>query len=116
MVLDGEALAVDPTGRARPFQETSGRAARLAPGALIPFFFDALHLDGDDLVDEPGSARWAALDRAVPDAMRVARTLVDSPEAASAAFAEALAPRPGGRGGQGGRLAPTTSAGAARPG
>jgi DNA ligase-1 len=90
VVLDGEALAVDPTGRARPFQETSGRAARLAPGALVPFFFDALHLDGEDLVDEPGSTRWAALDRAVPDAMRVARTLVDSPEAASAAFAEAL--------------------------
>jgi DNA ligase-1 len=90
-VLDGEALAVDAAGRARPFQETSGRAARLAPGALVPFFFDALHLDGADLVDEPGHVRWTAMDNALPATMRVARTVVDSPEAAHAAFAEALA-------------------------
>jgi DNA ligase-1 len=89
-VLDGEALAVDATGRARPFQETSGRAARLTPGALVPFFFDALHLDGVDLIDEPGSVRWTAMDRAVPEAMRVARTVVEDPEQARAAFAEAL--------------------------
>jgi DNA ligase-1 len=89
-VLDGEALAVDLTGRARPFQETSGRAARQAPGSLTPFFFDALHLDGADLVDEPGTVRWAALDAAIPASTRVARTFVDSAEAGTAAFATAL--------------------------
>ncbi len=89
-VLDGEALAVDAAGRARPFQETAGRAAQLAPGSLTPFFFDALHLDGVDLVDEPGTVRWGALDAAVPGPARVSRTLVDSTVAAEAAFAAAL--------------------------
>ena len=89
-VLDGEALAVDTAGRARPFQETSGRAARQTPGSLSPFFFDALHLDGADLVDEPGLVRWAALDAVVPPEGRVGRTLVESAEAGDAAFATAL--------------------------
>ncbi len=90
-VLDGEALAVDATGRARPFQETAGRAAQLAPGSLTPYFFDVLHLDGVDLVDEAGAVRWAALDANVPVSMRVSRATVDSPELAQAAFAAALA-------------------------
>jgi ATP-dependent DNA ligase I len=89
-VLDGEALAVDASGRARPFQETSGRAARIAPGLLMPFFFDTLHLDGVDLVDEPGATRWDALDDVVPQAMRVVRTVVESEAEAEAAFAVAL--------------------------
>jgi DNA ligase-1 len=89
-VLDGEALAVDAAGRARPFQETAGRAARLAPGSLTPFFFDALHLDGTDLFDEPGTVRWAALDAATPPEGRVRRTIVDSAEAGQAVFATAL--------------------------
>ena len=91
IVLDGEALAVDDSGRARPFQETSGRAARMAPGSLRPYYFDVLHLDGVDLVDEPGTVRWASLDDAVPVSSRVARRLVDSPADGDAAFAEALA-------------------------
>jgi DNA ligase-1 len=41
LVLDGEALFVGPDGRPRPFQETAGRAAKLTPGSLTPFFFDA---------------------------------------------------------------------------
>jgi DNA ligase-1 len=90
IVLDGEALAVDTDGRARPFQETASRASRLAPGSLTPFFFDALHLDGADLVDEPGSTRWSALDTAVPASMRVARTLVESAGQAQDAFAHSL--------------------------
>jgi DNA ligase-1 len=89
-VLDGEALAVDAHGRPRPFQETSGRAAQLAPGHLTPYFFDALHVDGADLVDEPGRVRWAALDEAVPELLRVDRVTVDDPEQANAAFATAL--------------------------
>ncbi|MBX6749253.1 MAG: ATP-dependent DNA ligase [Micromonosporaceae bacterium] len=98
-VLDGEALLVDEAGRARPFQEISGHAARspgrrppaaAVAGRMTPFFFDALHLDGHDLIDEPGSRRWAALDAVVPPANRVARTVGDAPEAGAAAFAEAL--------------------------
>jgi DNA ligase-1 len=66
-VIDGEALAVDATGRPRPFQETSSRAAtrdsELAASAeLTPFFFDVLHADGRDLLDEPLLDRLAVLD------------------------------------------------------
>jgi DNA ligase-1 len=89
-VLDGEALALDATGRALPFQETSGRAARLTPGAITPFFFDALHVDGTDLIDEPAHVRWATLDAAVPETARVGRTIAESVEAGEAAFATAL--------------------------
>jgi DNA ligase-1 len=91
VVLDGEAIAVDGRGRPRPFQETSGRAAQRASGALTPYFFDLLHLDGTDWIDEPGTARWAALDAVLPERMRVERTVADSPERAQHAFAAALA-------------------------
>ncbi len=89
-VLDGEALLIDAAGRARPFQETASRAGRFASSVLSPFFFDALHLDGADLVDESGTVRWAALDAAVPASARVTRTMADSIGAAEAAFAAAL--------------------------
>ncbi|KGM15846.1 DNA ligase, partial [Actinotalea fermentans ATCC 43279 = JCM 9966 = DSM 3133] len=66
-VLDGEALALGPDGRPRPFQETASRSATrdaelAAAVTLTPFFFDVLHLDGRDLLGEPLSARLAALD------------------------------------------------------
>jgi ATP-dependent DNA ligase I len=64
VVLDGETLALHDDGRPRPFQETASRfGAELHELRLRPFFFDCLHLDGVDLVDEPLSARLAALER-----------------------------------------------------
>ena len=67
LVLDGEAVSLDATGRPRPFQETSSRTATrdadVAAGtALTPFFFDVLHLDGRDLLDAPLRERLAVLD------------------------------------------------------
>ncbi|WP_433050792.1 ATP-dependent DNA ligase [Dactylosporangium sp. CS-033363] len=93
IVLDGEAVGVDPgTGRALPFQETSSRAARRDGVSILhPFFFDVLHLDGEDLLDRPAGERWAALERVVPEPLRVGRTMVDSPEQAEEAFASAVA-------------------------
>lgn len=88
LVLDGEALAVDDSGRPLPFQET---ASRRSAGALKAYFFDLLHADGADLLDEPGEVRWAALDAAVPPSMRVARTMVTEAVAAQEAFKAALA-------------------------
>ncbi|MEJ3744547.1 ATP-dependent DNA ligase [Actinomycetes bacterium KLBMP 9797] len=105
-VLDGEAMALDAAGRPRPFQETASRAATrgvakgggpAGPGggkeaaALTPYFFDALHLDGEDLLDAPGRERWAALADALPPALLVARTVVATPAEAADAFAAALA-------------------------
>ena len=91
-VLDGEAVGLDAAGRALPFQETSSRAARRDGVQILrPYFFDLLHLDGVDLLDEPLSARWAELERVVPPDLRVARTVVDSPDEARAAFEAAVA-------------------------
>ncbi len=91
VVLDGEALALDPAGRPLPFQETASRATRREAGALKAFFFDLLHVDGADLIDEPGASRWPALDLAVPEGMRVSRTVVHDHEQAAHAYRAALA-------------------------
>ncbi|BCJ60653.1 ATP-dependent DNA ligase [Micromonospora endophytica] len=113
LVLDGEAIGLDETGRPLPFQETSSAAARragagvgaagppVAPAVraaaartgatvLTPYFFDLLHLDGTDLIDRPGRERWAALRGAVDASLLVGRVEVDGPEQAGAAFAAAL--------------------------
>jgi DNA ligase 1 len=68
-VLDGETLALDDDGRPRAFQETMSRFGSQLPegddadaGVLLsPFFFDLLHLDGRDLLDEPLHVRLDAL-------------------------------------------------------
>nr|WP_222131579.1 ATP-dependent DNA ligase [Pseudonocardia sp. C8] len=62
-VLDGETLALDDDGRPRPFQDTMSRFGSDADeGVLLsPFFFDLLHLDGRDLVDEALETRLDAL-------------------------------------------------------
>ena len=95
MVLDGEAIALTPDGRPRPFQETAvaGSAAaatsaalRAAAAAVTPFFFDLLHLDGADLLDAPGRERGARRwRRCVPEPLRVPRrwSTADAAEAAA---------------------------------
>jgi DNA ligase-1 len=94
-VLDGEAMVLDQRGRPRPFQETSSRAATRGAAAagpvLKPWFFDLLHLDGTDLLDEPGRVRWAALAGALPGDLIVGRRTVETEQEAAAAFADALA-------------------------
>ena len=105
IVLDGEAMALDASGRPRPFQEISSQAATRGarrvrgagppPGAtpppgLVPYFFDLLHIDGTDVLDEPGRVRWAALADAVPGELIVGRRVVRTPEEAAEAFAAAL--------------------------
>ncbi|HEY4420766.1 MAG TPA: ATP-dependent DNA ligase [Pseudonocardia sp.] len=93
IVLDGEAMALDASGRPRPFQETSSRAATrgAVTVALSPYFFDLLHLDGTDLLDKPGRERWAALADALPGSLIVGRATATSEEEAAAAFAAAIA-------------------------
>jgi DNA ligase-1 len=90
-VLDGEAIALRPDGRPRPFQETAARFASGAGPALTPQFFDVLHADGDDLLDSPGGERFAALEALVPEPLRIPRATVAAPEAAHAILEDALA-------------------------
>jgi DNA ligase-1 len=85
-VLDGEAIALRDDGRPYTFQETATRGSRLQ--ALL---FDALHLDGEDLLDEPGAARAARLAAVVPVAQRVPRRVARDAAEAGAVLADALA-------------------------
>ncbi len=69
VILDGETLSLDEDGGPRPFQETMSRfGADVAREiALRPWFFDILHVDGRDLIDEPLSVRLAELERVAGD-------------------------------------------------
>ncbi|MEU5041144.1 ATP-dependent DNA ligase [Streptomyces griseorubiginosus] len=91
-ILDGEVIAFDEAGRPRSFQETAGRvgsrtdvttAAEAVP--VSPVFFDALSVDGRDLLDLPFAERHAELARLVPEPMRVRRALVSGPDEIPAA-------------------------------
>lgn len=86
LVLDGEVIALDNEKRPRPFQETMSRFGRDeaedTETPLTPFFFDVLHVDGDDLIDTPAAARAEALVEAVDRAVVVPRLVTDDPDAA----------------------------------
>ncbi|WP_431892597.1 ATP-dependent DNA ligase [Cellulosimicrobium funkei] len=110
LVLDGEALVVGPDGVPRPFQETAARSATqgersaaeeaelAASLELSPFFFDVLHADGRDLLDEPLRDRLAVLDDLLADLLAdaagplaVRRLVTDDAAAATAFFDAAVA-------------------------
>ncbi len=63
-ILDGETLSLDEDGGPRPFQDTMARfgSEGEASIALRPWFFDILHLDGRDLIDEPLTTRLELLE------------------------------------------------------
>jgi DNA ligase-1 len=97
-VLDGEAVALFPDGRARPFQVTASRTgsqievdALRGDVPLTTFFFDLLHLDGEDLIDAPAHQRHDALARLLPTGLVVPRTVTEDPQAAQAFFDDAVA-------------------------
>ena len=96
VVLDGEVIGLRDDGRPHPFQETMARfgsdLVEEAPAgvALVPVFFDCLHADGEDLLDEPLERRRAALDRIVAEPHRVAAELVEDAAAAEGVFNRAL--------------------------
>ena len=77
LIADAEAIALRADGRPHRFQVTASRfgraAASRAAQPLSVFFFDVLHLDGVDLLDEPTSDRLSALDAIVPATQRVDR-------------------------------------------
>ncbi|MEZ5373605.1 MAG: ATP-dependent DNA ligase [Microthrixaceae bacterium] len=84
LVLDGEALVTDPDGRPVAFQDTAGRvsADEPRPESVRPYFFDALHADGVDLIDAPLSARLEVLDRAAGSSMVAGATVAGADEVA----------------------------------
>ena len=78
IVLDGEAIALTNDERPRPFQVTMSRfgtrsSEEASPGKvpLSAFFFDCLHLDGEDLLGLEARERLRELASAVPAELRV---------------------------------------------
>ena len=96
-VLDGELIALREDGRPLPFQDTAARTASqdAAPaGPAVPlsvFLFDALHLEGADLIDLPYWKRHTELAWAVPPELLMPRVVTESAHEATAFFTDALA-------------------------
>jgi DNA ligase-1 len=98
VILDGEAIALRSDLRPHRFQVTMSRFGsrteverQRGSVPLSPFFFDALHVDGEDLIDRPTRERVSALHERTPEAMRVPRAIVEAPAEAERFLEESLA-------------------------
>ena len=98
IVLDGEVLALKEDGRPHPFQVSASRfGSRLdverlrATLPLTPFLFDVLHIDGQDLVDQPAAERHRILAEAVPERWRAPRIVTSDVDEADAFLSDTLA-------------------------
>ena len=98
MVLDGETVALDASGRPLPFQITMRRFGRKldietlrGELPLHVYFFDCLRLDGRNLADCPASQRFAAMKDALPSAIRIPSIVTASEPEARAFYEQALA-------------------------
>jgi DNA ligase-1 len=73
LIVDGEVLALRSDGGPQPFQETMRRFTRKRDIArlrqeipLTPFLFDCLYIDGEALLEQPQSSRFARLTAIAP--------------------------------------------------
>ena len=97
LILDGEVIALTPSGRPRAFQDTMRRFGRkLLVGDLraeLPlslFCFDCLHADGADIIDQPTDSRLHALRELVPSELTVPQLVTADRGAAERFLATAL--------------------------
>jgi DNA ligase-1 len=99
-VFDAEAIALRADRRPHPFGLTMSRFGSRSRKDLTefqteyplsPFVFDVLHLDGRDLLDDPATERFAALDERLPEALRVPRLVTEDAEEADRFLDDALA-------------------------
>jgi DNA ligase-1 len=98
IVLDGETVALEPDGRPKRFQVTMRRFGRKldveALRAELPlhvYFFDCLQLDGDSLADRPARERFEALNRVLPEAVRIPRIITSSTAEAQQFYDDVIA-------------------------
>jgi DNA ligase-1 len=93
LVLDGETIGIADDERPHAFQDTMSRFGRddAASHAMVMsgFFFDVLHVDGEDVIDRPLRERAMLLDEIVGD-RRVPSVQTDDPDVANAFLAGAL--------------------------
>jgi DNA ligase-1 len=97
-ILDGEVIALRADGSPWPFQITMRRFGRKLDVErlrrelpMTPVFFDALHVDGEPLVDEPQERRALLVAEIVPPMFAVPRLVTADPGEASSFFERALA-------------------------
>ena len=98
LILDGEAIALRADRTPHPFQVTMRRFGRTLDVErlreslpLDAFYFDCLHVDGDDLIDLPASGRFERMSGVVPSEFLVPRLVTADPDAAAVFLGEALA-------------------------
>lgn len=98
LILDGEVISLQPSGRPQPFQITMRRFGRKldvdrmrAEFPVTPFWFDVLYLDGGHMLDEPQSRRFAELVRLSPEAFVMPHAVAPSSSAADEFVRMALA-------------------------
>jgi DNA ligase 1 len=88
-VLDGEALWMTGDGPAA-FQETVSQIdSEAPPEGIVTFLFDALHVDGDDLLDAPLEERAARLEAIAPE-LKIPSVVTSDADAAERVLEEAL--------------------------
>lgn len=97
LILDGEVIALKPSGAPYPFQDTMRRFGReldidgmRATMPLSVFFFDCLRRDDEDLLSMPGDARFAAMAAALPSQLLIPRLVTNELAAAQAFYDDAL--------------------------
>jgi DNA ligase-1 len=99
-VFDAEAIALRPDGRPHPFGLTMSRFGSRsrrdleelrADYPLSAFVFDVLHLDGEDLIDQPAAERVAALEERLAEELRVTRIVTGDVDEAERFLDDALA-------------------------
>ena len=98
LVLDGEAIVLRPDGRPEPFQVTAARTASRADVTALrsrspvsTFFFDVLHRDGRDLLEQPLDERLRELAWVIPPEHRIPSIRTSSGAQAQAYFEAAVA-------------------------
>ncbi len=98
LVLDGEVLAFQPDGKPESFQVIASRTGSQLDVAghsertpLRGFFFDLLHLDGRDLLDEPLTERARMMTEVLPAELIVPRQVCATEVELAAVFGTAVA-------------------------
>ena len=98
LILDGEVLSFDRSGRPQPFQATMRRFGRKldvervrADLPLTPLWFDLLYLNGGSLVDQRQRQRFAELAAATPPESLIPHLVTADPEAAETFVRQAIA-------------------------
>jgi len=97
LVLDGEAIAFDASGRPHPFQITMRRFGRRLQveqaRTQLPvrgFYFDCLYCDGGSLTERPTRERFDVLAGVIPADERIPRLVTGSEAAAREFYQSAL--------------------------